>query len=48
MKGSIIETLEAPPVEAEGEGEPVVGILVGSLAALALWAGIVGLITLIF
>ncbi|RIA43695.1 hypothetical protein DFR49_1923 [Hephaestia caeni] len=45
MKGIIGEALEAPPTD--GEGRPVMGIVVGSLGALALWAGILGLISLI-
>jgi hypothetical protein len=38
------QVLEAPSVD---EGQPVVGIVIGSLGALAIWGGIVGLITLV-
>ena len=39
------QVLEARSIDTEGQ--PVIGILVGSLGALALWGGIVGLISLI-
>jgi hypothetical protein len=39
------QVFEAP--SADAEGQPVMGIVVGSLGALALWGGIVGLISLI-
>ncbi len=45
MKTIVGEVLEAPPTD--GEGRPVMGIVVGSLGALALWAGILALISLI-
>ena len=45
MKGMLGQALDAHP--AEVNGQPVVGIVVGSLGALALWVGIVGLISLI-
>jgi hypothetical protein len=45
MKGMSKQALDTPRVETEGE--PAMGIVVGSLAALALWGAIVGLISLI-
>ncbi|HVI99393.1 MAG TPA: hypothetical protein VM657_10040 [Sphingomonas sp.] len=45
MKGITGQVLDAPSTDADGQ--PVIGILIGSFAALALWGGIVGLISLI-
>ena len=45
MKDMVGQTHEARP--AAGEGQPVMGIVIGSLGALAIWGGILGLISLI-
>ncbi len=45
MKGMLGQALDAPP--AEVDGQPVMGIVIGSFGALALWVGIVALISVI-
>jgi hypothetical protein len=45
MKGIVGQVFETP--SADAEGQPVIGLMIGSLGALALWGAIVWVISLL-